>query len=129
MNQQYNIKFIVLISLCIQNASHALLARYAQGYLKEKFSSTDVVLVAEVIKGLASAYFVLTDSSSESDSAGRGLSKLLWLLQNSRNVIVLVILYAAANILSYFALARLDAALYAVLAQVSFCCSSTLFPN
>lgn len=109
----------VLIALCLQNASHALLARYAQGYLKETFSSTDVVLAAEIIKCIVSAVIVMNDhSSSQSHGIKNGIYRLIHLLQTGKSVLVLVVLYSAANILSYYALARVDAAVYAVLAQL-----------
>jgi hypothetical protein len=47
-----------------------------------------------------------------------GFSKLLWLLSHARKIIILVILYSFANILSYYALARVDASVYTVLLQV-----------
>ena len=43
---------------------------------------------------------------------------MLWLALNSKKIIVLVILYSIANILSYYALARVDASVYTVLLQV-----------
>lgn len=54
------------------------------------------------------------------DSGPHSFSRLLALLLNAQTVIVLVILYAVANLLSYYALARVDAAVYTVLLQV-FC--------
>ena len=36
----YSIKTIVLILLCCQNSGHALLTRYSQGILRERYSST-----------------------------------------------------------------------------------------
>jgi len=41
--QNSRIKFVVLVLLCCQNAGHALLARYSQGVLKEKYSSTGLI--------------------------------------------------------------------------------------
>ena len=98
-----SIRFIVLVMLMLQNASHALLTRYSQGILKESYSSTEVVLVSEIIKMCVSGYLAMRDKT-ESDAVGRGLSKLWWLTVNSKKVIVLVILYSTANILAYYAL-------------------------
>ena len=113
----YGIRTAVLVLLCCQNAGHALLARYSQGILKESYSSTEVVLVGEVIKLVASGYLAVVDRS-ETDAAGSGLSKLLWLAMHSKQIIVLVILYSIANIMSYYALARVDASVYTVLLQL-----------
>ncbi|RYG64029.1 hypothetical protein EON64_14805 [archaeon] len=57
-------------------------------------------------------------SSSSTSSPSVGLGKLLQLLRQSHSVLLLVTLYWLANLLSYFALARLEAAVYAVLAQL-----------
>jgi len=113
----YGIRTAVLVLLCCQNAGHALLARYSQGILKESYSSTEVVLVGEVIKLVASGYLAVVDRS-ETDAAGSGFSKLLWLTMHSKQIIVLVILYSIANIMSYYALARVDASVYTVLLQL-----------
>jgi len=107
----------ILIFLCCQNAGHALLTRYSQGILKESYSSTEVVLVAEFIKVVVSGYLTVTDKA-DTDAVGSGFGKLLWLTIHSRKIIVLVILYSIANILSYFALARVDASAYTVLLQL-----------
>lgn len=113
----YGIRTAVLVLLCCQNAGHALLARYSQGILKESYSSTEVVLAGEVIKLIFSGYLAVVDRS-ETDAAGSGLSKLLWLALHSKQIIVLVILYSIANIMSYYALARVDASVYTVLLQL-----------
>lgn len=56
-----------------------------------------------------------------SDAQGSGLAKLFWLVRNCSKIILLVILYAISNLLSYFALARVDASAYTVLLQVWQC--------
>lgn len=110
-------KFAILILLCCQNAGHALLARYSQGILKEQYSSTEVVLVGEVMKLVISGYLTLTDRA-ETDAVGTGTGKLFWLVLNAKKIVVLVILYSIANITSYYALARVDASVYTVLLQL-----------
>lgn len=116
-NFPYWIRYTVLVLLCCQNAGHALLTRYSQGVLKEIYSSTEVVLLAEFIKLVFSGYCALTDLS-ETDAVGTGVNKLIWLLIHSKKIIILVILYSVANIMSYYALARVDASVYTVLLQL-----------
>lgn len=103
-----------------------------QGVLKEVYSGSEVVLVAELIKLIFSGYLVVTDNQTTGkpshplinhadqavDSNRTGFSRLGWLLIHAHKVLVLVILYGVANILSYYALARVDAALYTVLLQL-----------
>lgn len=112
-----SIKFFVLLGLMVQNATHALLTRYSQGILKETYSSTEVVLVAEVIKLFVTGYFSVADKSGDTDAQGKGLNKLIWLTMNSRKIILLVILYSTANILAFYALERVEASVYTVLSQ------------
>lgn len=112
-----SIKFFVLCALMVQNATHALLTRYSQGILKETYSSTEVVLVAEVIKLFVTGYFSIADKSGDTDAQGKGLNKLIWLTMNSRKIILLVILYSTANILAFYALERVEASVYTVLSQ------------
>jgi solute carrier family 35 (UDP-sugar transporter), member A1/2/3 len=116
-NRNGFIKMAVLIALMVQNASHALLTRYSQGILKEKYSSTEVVLVGEFLKMCVSGYLSVVDRS-ETDAQGQGTAKLLWLMVHGKKVIVLVVLYSIANIMSYYALARVDASVYSVLLQL-----------
>ena len=52
------------------------------------------------------------------DAVGTGISKLSWLLVNSKRIILLVVLYSIANLLTYYALARVEASVYSVLLQV-----------
>ncbi len=111
------IKFSVLLLLMVQNASHALLARYSQGILKEKYSSTEVVLVGEFLKMVVSGYLTVVDTN-ESDAQGQGFGKLMWLMVHGKKVILLVVLYSIANVMSYYALARVDASVYSVMLQL-----------
>lgn len=59
----YGYRTAILVVLCCQNAGHALLTRYSQGVLKENYSSTEVVLVGEVIKLVISGYLAVVDRS------------------------------------------------------------------
>jgi hypothetical protein len=79
----------------------------------------EVVMFGEFIKLIVSGWLALSDRS-ETDAQGSGLFKILWLIMNSRKIIILVILYAIANVTSYFALARVDASVYTVLLQVCY---------
>ncbi len=129
------IRVFVLILLLVQNSSHALLTIYSRT-LNEKFSTSEVVLVAELIKLFVSAYLSVGDGEQSgfifwtsyisllnillclTDAPGRGLSKLWWLAVKSQKILVLVFMYTIMNLLSYFVLDRIDASVYAVLGQV-----------
>eukprot|EP01038_Epipyxis_sp_PR26KG_P005148 gene5148-7168_t len=99
------------------NAGLALICRYSQGVLKEKYSSSETVFVAESLKLIISGYLAINDTN-ETDASGQGLVKLFWLLKNSKKIIALVIMYGIANLCTFYALARIDASVYTVLTQL-----------
>lgn len=102
----FGIRTAVLVLLCCQNAGHALLTRYSQGHqshsvhasnhpvktnhhtwriskshlptgiLKETYSSTEVVLVGEIIKLTFSGYLAVVDRSE----TGKRIPRFVWVL-------------------------------------------------
>lgn len=107
----------ILVLLCMQNTSHALVTRYSQGMLKEKYSATEVVFVGEIIKLVFSGYFAFRSDDSEIN-IGTGWRKLFWLITHSQSVVVLVVLYSIGNVMSYYALGKVEASVYTVLSQL-----------
>lgn len=111
--------------------------------MKETYSSSEVVFVAEFMKVIASMFLIFSDRADSGtayfhlppvnfyllsltiigmttiDAQGSGGAKLLWLILRAHKIIVLVVLYSIANLLAYYALARVDAAVYTVVLQVS----------
>lgn len=116
-SSDFTLKMTILVLLSVQNAAHALLSRYSKGILKETYSGTEVVLVGEVIKLFVSGYLAINDTA-DTDAVGNGWGKIVWLIFNSKRIIVLVVLYSLANILTYYALARVEASVYSVLLQL-----------
>jgi UDP-sugar transporter A1/2/3 len=72
--------------------------------------------MGEVLKVCVSAYLTVKETESEVPEAG--YKRLIWLSFNSKKVIVLVLLYTTSNMLTYYALARVEAAVYTVLQQL-----------
>lgn len=116
--QSVTFRLGVLVLLCFQNSGHALLTRYSRGILKEQYSATEVVFVGEIIKLIFSGYFVLRSTDDADLQLGHGPMKLLGLIQHSQPIIVLVVLYSVSNVISYFALGRVEASVYTVLSQL-----------
>jgi multidrug transporter EmrE-like cation transporter len=110
-------KMSVLVMLCMQNSGHALLTRYSQGLLKEQYSASEVVFVGEILKLIFSAYFVYRADDSDLN-IGSGLRKLWWLLTHAQSIIILVVLYSIGNVMSYYALGKVEASVYTVLSQL-----------
>lgn len=104
--------------------------------MEEKYSTTEVVLVSEVIKLIASAMLVMQERSSSglfacvvrhqpylivdvnSDSRGSIFSHLFLLILSAKKILLLVILYLICNILAYVALSNVGPAVYTVLQQL-----------
>jgi UDP-sugar transporter A1/2/3 len=52
------------------------------------------------------------------DAPGKGFTKLLWLASHSTKILILVFVYSICNLLSYYALGRIEASVYTVLLQL-----------
>jgi len=112
-----SIKAVILVSVMLQNALYTLMRRYSQGVLKESVSSAEVLLLSEVFKLFFSGYMT-ADSKEPTDAHGKGATKLAWLALNSSKMLILALIYAAMNVLSFVALRRIDAAAFTVCAQL-----------
>jgi solute carrier family 35 (UDP-sugar transporter), member A1/2/3 len=113
----FNIKTIVLVSLCLQNAGYTLLRKYTTKF--EHVSSKEILLVSEVMKLLFSIYMIIYDiDGGKSDAPGSGLNKLIWLIQHSHKMLILALIYAIMNILSFIALEYIGAGEFTICAQL-----------
>jgi len=108
----------ILLAVMLQNSSYALLRAYSRGTLKETYSSSSVLLAMEVTKLIVSAYMVVTSSEPSDVPSGPPLSKYAHLLRRSLKMAVPAIIYLAMNLLSFVALARIDAATFSIAAQL-----------
>ena len=108
----------ILLAVMLQNSSYALLRAYSRGTLKETYSSSSVLLAMEVTKLVVSAYMVVTSSEPSDVPSGSPLSKYAHLLRRSLKMAVPAVIYLAMNLLSFVALARIDAATFSIAAQL-----------
>lgn len=117
MENNFSIRTIILVALCLQNACYTLVRKYSTKY--EDVSAKEILIVSEIIKIAFSVYMVLTESdSTKSDSQGQGLDKLVWLLKNSSKMFILAAIYGAMNILSFVALQYIGAGEFTICAQL-----------
>ena len=129
-----------LFALMLMNGVDTVLRRYSQGILRETYSVNEVLMVAECLKMTFSAYMISRfGSGSENGGSGSGsgsiagqldttgkqskhtkslTADLLQLLLQSRKMLILVMLYGAGNWLSYYALARIGAGSFVVIANL-----------
>ena len=117
MENNFSIRTIILVALCLQNACYTLVRKYSTKY--EDVSSKEILLVSEIIKIGFSIYMIWNEPDSTiSDSQGQGVSKLIWLLQNSSKMFILALIYGAMNILSFVALQYIGAGEFTICAQL-----------
>ena len=117
-----------LFALMLMNGVDTVLRRYSQGILKETYSVNEVLMVAECLKMTFSAYMISRfgggSDNGGSDAGGKEskhkslTAELVQLLLQSRKMIILVMLYGAGNSLSYYALARIGAGSFVVIANL-----------
>jgi hypothetical protein len=53
----------ILVLLMLQNASHGLVAKYSTQVLNESYSSSELVLVSELIKLVVCTYLSINDKT------------------------------------------------------------------
>lgn len=117
MENNYSIRTIILVALCLQNACYTLVRKYSTKY--EDVSSKEILLVSELIKIVFSVYMIINEKdSTKSDSQGEGIGKLVWLLKNSSKMFILALIYGAMNILSFVALQYIGAGEFTICAQL-----------
>mmetsp|Transcript_8888 Transcript_8888/g.17244 ORF Transcript_8888/g.17244 Transcript_8888/m.17244 type:complete len:356 (-) Transcript_8888:123-1190(-) len=112
------LQIIILVATCAQNTGYVLLRRFSQGVVHEKASPGAILLLGEVFKLVASAAMIVKDASHT--GAQKDLSpwgKFMWMMSTSKVMLVPAAVYLAMNMLSFIALARIDAGLFTILAQ------------
>lgn len=113
---------VVLVALCLQNASFTLLRRYVS--MTEHVSSREILIVGELIKFFVSIYFI-SNSVEKSSSEGIGVAKLWWLVKNSRKMIILSAIYLAMNVLSFVSIQYIGAGEFTVCGQLKVLSTAT----
>ena len=135
MERRKYYRALTLLSLLLMNGLDSVLRRYSQGILRETYSVNEVLMVAELIKMIFSAYMISKLGSTRDDDGdadqgkaarhggGRSgslpaeLTQLL-LSTSSRRMLLLVVLYGFGNRLSYYALRRIPASTFVVIANL-----------
>jgi len=112
---------MVLAVLCLQNSLFTVLRRYSQGVLREVYSKHELLLVAEVIKIAYSAWMIsgnLPEGTSLPD-------RLRYLVETSRKMFVLALIYGTMNILSFVSLRNISAGMFTIFAQCKILTTAT----
>jgi hypothetical protein len=105
------IRNCILIALLAQNSGYTLLRKLSTS--TENVSSREILLVGELIKFVVSAVTVLY-STEPSSSEGKGMEKLMWVISNSKKMLVLAGIYLAMNVLSFVSLTYIGAGEFSV---------------
>ena len=112
------IRLLVLVGVVLQNTAYSLARRYSRGTLQEKYSASSALIVMELAKGALSCWKIAYSEAPSDVPAGPLLSKCAFLARHSMTMLVPAAIYLAMNILGFVALQYLDAATFAVLAQM-----------
>lgn len=126
-----SLKWTLLVLLCLQNCTYTLLRRYSQGILKESYSASSVLCVAEVIKLVVSAMLLSSpvdegamDDTSKSLGAKaarcvRARSQaILQALRRGAPMAVPAVAYLVMNLICFVVLKWIDATVFSMLAQL-----------
>lgn len=117
------IRLGVLLVLCLQNSLFTVLRRYSQGVLQEKYSTYECLLVQEVFKLGFSAWMIAKEQKFEDKQA---LNRHLWhLINTSKKMLVLALIYGIMNILGFLALRNIGAGVFTVFAQTKILTTAT----
>jgi len=111
MNNITLIRNCILVALLAQNSGYTLLRKLSTS--TEHVSSREILLAGEFIKLFVSA-IIIVNSNEKSSSVGKGMSKLLWVVSNSKKMLVLAGIYLGMNVLSFISLAYIGAGEFSV---------------
>jgi len=111
-------KLAILLAVTLQNTGYCLLRRYSRGYLKETYSTSSALAVMELAKLGLSSWQLLVSTEPSDVPAGSACSKYVHLLAHSAKMVVPAVIYLAMNVLSFFALASVDASTFSIVAQL-----------
>eukprot|EP00656_Telonema_subtile_P026399 TRINITY_DN28371_c0_g1_i2.p1 TRINITY_DN28371_c0_g1~~TRINITY_DN28371_c0_g1_i2.p1 ORF type:complete len:346 (-),score=65.91 TRINITY_DN28371_c0_g1_i2:191-1228(-) len=115
---------VMLALLCCENAASMLARRYAVGVLRISFSKNTVLCVNELMKLVFSLYMTLyhppeTAVEEETPKAPTsGFSHIKLVLSRGGKMAVPAAVYLVVNLISYPALARIDASTFTAISQL-----------
>mmetsp|Transcript_1342 Transcript_1342/g.2396 ORF Transcript_1342/g.2396 Transcript_1342/m.2396 type:complete len:358 (+) Transcript_1342:52-1125(+) len=110
-----SMKAFVLVSLCMTNALYTVIRK--ESVKSESIPTEEVVIVSELIKMLVCVWFIYTNVE-KTESGGRGMMKLLWLIQHSCKMLVVALCYLVMNVLSFLCFEYIGAGEFAVYSQL-----------
>lgn len=105
------IRNFILFALLAQNSGYTLLRKLSTS--TEQVSSREILLIGELFKFFVSA-IIIVNSTEPSSSEGKGFSKLMWVISNSKKMMVLAGIYLCMNVLSFVSLTYIGAGEFSV---------------
>jgi solute carrier family 35 (UDP-sugar transporter), member A1/2/3 len=116
------LRMSILISLCLSNALYTVIRKQSVG--SEQVPTEEVVFGSEIVKLFICFYYVTT-SNEETTSGGRGVTKAIWLIQNSSKMIVVAVCYLIMNVLSFLCLNYIGSGEFTVYSQLKILTTAT----
>jgi len=111
-----SLKTVILATTCLQNAVYTVGRKHSVGY--EKVSSSEILLVGELIKLVVCAVISVNGDVNVSDAQGEGFQRLCWLALNCKKMVIVSGIYGVMNILSFVALLYIGSGEFIVIAQL-----------
>lgn len=118
------LRYVFLVLVCLQNSAYTVLRRYSRGILQEKYSPSSVLAVSELLKFFVAAALVEGPNGAAQQvseglhsTAGRRAA-VLHAVRHSRPMAVPAAAYMIMNVLSFLAISRIDATVFAMIAQL-----------
>mmetsp|Transcript_54943 Transcript_54943/g.100390 ORF Transcript_54943/g.100390 Transcript_54943/m.100390 type:complete len:429 (-) Transcript_54943:61-1347(-) len=116
------LRYLFLVLLCLQNSAYTVLRRYSRGILQEKYSPSSVLAVSELLKFIIAAALVEGPNGAAQQEVSHKTegrrAAVLHALRHSRPMAVPAAAYLIMNVLSFLAISRIDATVFAMIAQL-----------
>jgi solute carrier family 35 (UDP-sugar transporter), member A1/2/3 len=116
------LRMSILASLCLSNALYTVIRKESVG--SEQVPTEEVVFGSEILKLLICLYYVTT-SNEETTSGGRGVTKAIWLIQNSSKMIIVAVCYLIMNVLSFLCLNYIGSGEFTVYSRLGILTTAT----
>ena len=109
------LKSKILFSLCTCNVLYTVLR--TEAVRKENIPAEDIIIFSELFKLLFCIIIIIFISNEKTNSKGKNINKLIWLIKKSINIAFVAFTYFVMNLLSFLNFDYIGAGEFAVFAQ------------
>jgi UDP-sugar transporter A1/2/3 len=120
------LKVLSLVSLTVQNALSSIIVRYSRVRLADKYATSTVICVSEILKLICSAFLVCKETASFRE----GMSEMINVLSHITDTLKVAVpsfIYVVQNNLLFVAASNLDVGTYQVSYQLKILTTAFFF--